>query len=153
MFVLFNFVLSICRKPTIRCIFQRLLKCRWRSCLLREEEGSSGESRISSKMSFSRGWKNRRLLFTHSRCCSCLGPSMRLHRAAVWVLGLSDQCTSKKEMQSHLLFLVIPPRVHGDAAFVKESIIHLLVRGALQIIHQQIDFLGSLLGDQQFKVG
>lgn len=38
-------------------------------------------------------------------------------------------------MKSSLMFLVHPVHIHWDAAFVKESIIHLLVRGALQIIH------------------
>lgn len=56
-------------------------------------------------------------------------------RASMWMLGLLTSGSQKTKMKSVFCFLFILPCVHGDTAFVKESIIHLLVRGALQIIH------------------
>lgn len=48
----------------------------------------------------------------------------------------SKYCISHRAgVKSSLVSLVHPLHIHWDAAFVKESIIHLLVRGALQIIH------------------
>lgn len=38
-------------------------------------------------------------------------------------------------VKSSLMFHVHPLNIHWDAAFVKDSIMHLLVGGALQIIH------------------
>lgn len=55
--------------------------------------------------------------------------------ATMWMPGLLTRGSLRKKMKSVLGFLFISLHVYGDAAFVKESIIHLLVRGALQIIH------------------
>lgn len=66
-----------------------------------------------------------------------------------WLKGMKLQATIKMfrflackycishriEVKSSLMPHVHPLDIHWDAAFVKESIIHLLVGGALQIIH------------------
>lgn len=69
---------------------------------------------------------------------ACLLTVTKEHEPAwltMWMLGLLASGSQRTKMKSIFWFLFIPLRVHGDAAFVKESIIHLLVRGALQIIH------------------
>ena len=56
--------------------------------------------------------------------------------AALWMLPLlSSGSPGERKRNPVFCFLFFPVSVHGDAAFVNESIIHLLVRGALPIIH------------------